>query len=99
MRRYLELLHVYSEAALVAYLLAHAVRILLNYAEDMLVLFILPPLPDCLASSPTKLPQTIFKLLVFLFLLLRHSTFVFCVQSFWRAPFLPCKFFDLIPQE
>lgn len=95
----LQLLDLYSKATLMTDLLPNAVRPLVDCAEDMSVLFVLPFLPDSLARTSPELAKALLELLRLLLFLLGNPAFKLGVERVRGSPFLPCELLNLIAQE
>jgi hypothetical protein len=93
----LKLLDFDREATFVTHLDSDTVLVCRSLTEFMLMLCILPLLPDAFPSPFAQLLQPLFELLILLFLLLCRPFLPFRVQRLWRAPLLPGKFLDLVP--
>lgn len=79
--------------------MANLLSIIFNLREDVLMLLVSPSLPYPFPRALPQLLQTLLELLVLLPLLLCRALLVLSVQCLGRAPFFPCKFFDLLPEE
>ena len=95
--RVLKLLDFDREATFVTHLDVDTVFICRSLTEIMLVLCVLPLLPDTFSSPFAQLLESLFEFLILLFLLLCRPSFPLRVQRLRRTPFLPGKFLDLVP--
>lgn len=95
----LQLLELDGKSALMTSLSSYAIVAGLCGTKGMSMLCVFPPLPDSLLGSLSQILEALFKLLVLLLFLLGYASFIFGVQCFGGAPFLPGKLFHLISEE
>jgi len=68
-----------------------------SLTEFMLMLCVLPPLPDTFSSPFAQLLKSLFELPILLLFLLCRPFLPLRVERLWRAPLFPSEFLDLVP--